>query len=453
MRRYVAVSSLGHKQVAYSSPMASLVLTDSSQLTSDSQHLGLILREVNALIGDCMEYITTVFLVLLKVIKVSKKMGIELHSRILLADLIEIKVERPTSTEMSVLGVGFLAGLYSGIGKVELEEVNSHLRGGRVENHLGKKNSVHPTETRTSISPCSAVELNTTSALVNYATEAVYIGALTFMQASGIMSDENIPDGGTGNDLGQVKSLFVVGRASMTSEALTSIRCILTASATVASLLLLKNAVTCFRGSMVCGVTLLLDYTADDRDVRPSSRFILFIKLLSRPRPTKRQGDLFKVTDRTPEHGENTPTVPMSHALSQWFGVSVDGRTSPAANPVTLVKESRRDESSVVVVDIEDPLKVVGKRPFKMSKVADIPELALREQQCYLYPAVPPSSPDPSYVRMRTSVKHHVAGTVKQVKEGFGNHIDLCRDRGLNPGPPAQRSDTLPLDHQVTHSK
>nr|CAD7439504.1 unnamed protein product [Timema bartmani] len=31
----------------------------------------------------------------------------------LLADLIEIKVERPTSTEMSVLGVGFLAGLYS----------------------------------------------------------------------------------------------------------------------------------------------------------------------------------------------------------------------------------------------------------------------------------------------------------------------------------------------------
>nr|CAD7259092.1 unnamed protein product [Timema shepardi] len=33
----------------------------------------------------------------------------------------------------------------------------------------------------------------------------------------------NIPDGGTGNDLGQVKSLFVVGRDSMTSEALTSV--------------------------------------------------------------------------------------------------------------------------------------------------------------------------------------------------------------------------------------
>nr|CAD7402245.1 unnamed protein product [Timema cristinae] len=37
---------------------------------------------------------------------------------------------------------------------------------------LGKPPPVHPTEIRTSISPSSAVELNTTSALTNYATEA-----------------------------------------------------------------------------------------------------------------------------------------------------------------------------------------------------------------------------------------------------------------------------------------
>nr|CAD7259774.1 unnamed protein product [Timema shepardi] len=36
----------------------------------------------------------------------------------------------------------------------------------------GKPPSVHPTEIRTSISPSSAVELNTTSALTNYTTEA-----------------------------------------------------------------------------------------------------------------------------------------------------------------------------------------------------------------------------------------------------------------------------------------
>nr|CAD7193927.1 unnamed protein product [Timema douglasi] len=56
--------------------------------------------------------------------------------------------------------------------RVELEEVSPHLRGGRVENHLGKTTPAHPTEIRTSIFPSSAVELNTTSALTNYATEA-----------------------------------------------------------------------------------------------------------------------------------------------------------------------------------------------------------------------------------------------------------------------------------------
>nr|CAD7432798.1 unnamed protein product [Timema monikensis] len=73
----------------------------------------------------------------------------------------------PYERNQSFLMIG-----YPGIGKVELEEVNPHLRGGRVENHLGKTTPVHPTEIRTSISPSSAVELNTTSALANYATEA-----------------------------------------------------------------------------------------------------------------------------------------------------------------------------------------------------------------------------------------------------------------------------------------
>nr|CAD7266518.1 unnamed protein product [Timema shepardi] len=57
--------------------------------------------------------------------------------------------------------------------KVELEEVNPHLRRGRVENHLGKN---HPQFTRPRFKPrsppSSAVELTTTSALANYATEA-----------------------------------------------------------------------------------------------------------------------------------------------------------------------------------------------------------------------------------------------------------------------------------------
>nr|CAD7430495.1 unnamed protein product [Timema monikensis] len=37
---------------------------------------------------------------------------------------------------------------------------------------------------------------------------------------------------------------------------------------------------------------------------------------------------------------------------------------------------------------------------------------------------------------------------VAEVKEGFDNQIKLCRDPGLNPGSPAQKFDTLPLDRQ-----
>nr|CAD7602116.1 unnamed protein product [Timema genevievae] len=48
------------------------------------------------------------------------------------------------------------------LGGLNLEEVNPHLRGGRVENNLGK----------TSPPPSWAFELNTSSALANYATEA-----------------------------------------------------------------------------------------------------------------------------------------------------------------------------------------------------------------------------------------------------------------------------------------
>nr|CAD7575465.1 unnamed protein product [Timema californicum] len=78
----------------YSSPMASLVLTDSSQLTSHNRHLGY------------------------------KK----------LQDFITINIYRREPKQVHG----------KGIGKVELEEVNPHFRGGRVENHLGKTTPSSP---------------------------------------------------------------------------------------------------------------------------------------------------------------------------------------------------------------------------------------------------------------------------------------------------------------------
>ncbi|CAG2054919.1 unnamed protein product, partial [Timema podura] len=41
---------------------------------------------------------------------------------------------------------------------------------------------------------------------------------------------------------------------------------------------------------------------------------------------------------------------------------------------------------------------------------------------------------------------------LSEVKEGFGNQINLCRDRGLSLRPPAPKSDTLPLDHQLANA-
>nr|CAD7258390.1 unnamed protein product [Timema shepardi] len=55
--------------------------------------------------------------------------------------------------------------------RVEIEEVNPDLRGGRVENHLGKTTPSSPDRDSNLVLPSSAVELNTTSALANYATE------------------------------------------------------------------------------------------------------------------------------------------------------------------------------------------------------------------------------------------------------------------------------------------
>nr|CAD7194811.1 unnamed protein product [Timema douglasi] len=44
----------------------------------------------------------------------------------------------------------------------------------------------------------------------------------------------------------------------------------------------------------------------------------------------------------------------------------------------------------------------------------------------------------------RPGIPHiHKLGLIHEVKEGFGNQINLRRNRGLNPGPPPQKSDTF----------
>nr|CAD7423350.1 unnamed protein product [Timema monikensis] len=112
----------------------------------------------------------------------------DLASRSYWPQIQRFRVQSPAIPEMFCEEVG--------IGKVELEKVNPHLRGGRVENHLGKSTPVHPTEIRTSISPSSAVRLNTTSALANYARGGSPMTSLVLTDSSQLRDDgfEILPD-------------------------------------------------------------------------------------------------------------------------------------------------------------------------------------------------------------------------------------------------------------------
>nr|CAD7396643.1 unnamed protein product [Timema poppensis] len=76
----------------------------------------------------------------------------------------------------------FLALSSSAQIQVELEEVNQHLCGGRVENHLGKKKSSPDRDSNLDL-PVLTVELNTTSAPSRHAPRAVNVG----------MSEERCP--------------------------------------------------------------------------------------------------------------------------------------------------------------------------------------------------------------------------------------------------------------------
>nr|CAD7433630.1 unnamed protein product [Timema monikensis] len=67
--------------------------------------------------------------------------------------------------------------------------------------------------------------------------------------------------------------------------------------------------------------------------------------------------------------------------------------------------------ATLEALNLDPPQHMLSKKNLPSTNT---PEPALREQQCSHYLAVLPSSPTPFYVRMRTTIKHHVAGTVKR---------------------------------------
>ncbi|CAG2054755.1 unnamed protein product [Timema podura] len=75
-------------------------------------------------------------------------------------------------TRLVVLSSTAEDGEIEELGGLNLEEVNPHLRGGIVENHSGKTTPSSPDRDSNLDLPVLEVELNTTGALANYATEA-----------------------------------------------------------------------------------------------------------------------------------------------------------------------------------------------------------------------------------------------------------------------------------------
>nr|CAD7263952.1 unnamed protein product [Timema shepardi] len=169
------VSQLRHRG---GSPMASLVLTDSSQLTSDSQHLAVSQHQRSHGVTVALFHPNDFQLFPNSRHTEQGNKIVEDHFSLTVQGNILIWTcgnHQPSATagrplrwphglrrylrnrlsaDSEKIGVRFQSGalkavlLYrhanAGIGKVELEEVNPHLRGGRVENHLGKTTPSSP---------------------------------------------------------------------------------------------------------------------------------------------------------------------------------------------------------------------------------------------------------------------------------------------------------------------
>nr|CAD7258504.1 unnamed protein product [Timema shepardi] len=225
------------------------------------------------------------------------------------------------------------------------------MRGGRVKNHLGKHPPVHPTEIRTSISPYSAVELNKTSALANYATEAG-IGKVELEEVN-----PHLRGGRVENHLGKTTP------------------------------------------------------SSPDRD----SNLDLPV-LGSRAQHDKRVSQLRHRGGGVGESGGRSAGDISGRAFAVEYGRVVDYKiyvhweSQPQHRPI-----KNRTQNTYHTYHA---LKSVP--GYKMSQ--DDPVL--------------------EYIKAKSQDWTFV------VKEGLNNQIIPCRDRGLNPRSPEQKSDTLPLDHK-----
>nr|CAD7257700.1 unnamed protein product [Timema shepardi] len=290
---------------------------------------------------------------------------------------------------------------------------------------------VHPTEIRTSISPSSAVELNTTSALANYVTESSYAedGEIE------VRRDPNL-------------DLPVLSSRAQHDKRVSQLR-------HRGGFYITKSWI----GKLVLSYGHACDLVTTTKISRPSNASKDISRQMERHRlvcyegkeveEMLRSADVYSGVDSLHPTEIRTSISPSSAVELNMTSALANITTEPGhANYLPTSCLWLNDPGWILIpwlscpgvqlVDPDDSFSNVDARAHARYKSGRrTSEKKLEESPLVL-----------RAICTHEMMAKWFKGVKFAAKEGFGNPINVCRDRGLSPGPPAQKSDTLLLDLQ-----
>nr|CAD7265639.1 unnamed protein product [Timema shepardi] len=280
------------------------------------------------------------------------------------------------------------------IGKVELEEVNPHLRGGRVENHLGKTTPSSPDRD-------SNLDL---LVLSSRAQHDMHVSQLCHRGGSGLSDYDKYRRWRVG-----ISEMFVFWDLNRSFVKIDTVSILsgLMEDRTIS--VIFKNHVTCWLPLpkiRLPRVLLLVSFnTGDKGSKKQGKRSTMYTRMSSN---IKGQFTLASTLSWDDRGGRGTDVF-----------LSLSERSVGAS---AWIRRAHRHLKSTWLPTLRYSIatQVCGHQKYPptsgCSVNCHVHEPALREQQCSVFLAVSPSSPHPSYACMRTTFKHHAAGTVKLTK-------------------------------------
>nr|CAD7429299.1 unnamed protein product [Timema monikensis] len=272
--------------------------------------------------------------------------------------------------------------------------------------HVGEATPVHPTEIRTSISSSSAVELNTTSALANYTTEAGVILTLLQVDLRGIYRciqailqlPKNSP--GHGFYLDRILATYRLSNSRILDNTALIFR-------TVISVLI------SFRSTWMTFLLLSLLRAPSSRQSTP--RFSRLIRILVE----RVEECIFKTCLTVTLDWTKSRDIGRAHTNLYPDKVHTAQPSLGRLLCTSLLSNYLKDDKKHLA-QCDNPSPWQGE-----TRGPEIdPERVCRARNgCQATTVTSQAHP------LRTRPRRRV------VKEGFGNQINLCRERGLNPGP------------------